>query len=68
MKAEFVDFLPDLISPESYAADREGRRVCIRIRVTDSGIEILGDSPTPRSLESLLEELGAETVQQMLCG
>lgn len=64
----FVDHLPDLIHPEDYAGDPEGRRVRVRIRVTDQGVEVLGDAMRPDELERLLEELGARLIDQMLCG
>jgi hypothetical protein len=65
---EFVDHLPDLIQPEDYGGDPRGRLVRIRIAVTEDGLEVLGDAPRPRELERLLEDLGAEVIQQMLCG
>jgi hypothetical protein len=68
MEHEFVDVLPDLIQPEEYDSDPEGKRVRLRIRVRDDGIEILGDSVRPRSLESLLSQLEVRKVEQMLCG
>jgi FtsH ternary system-associated peptide len=64
----FVPHLPDLIHPEDYADDPEGRRVRLRIRITDEGVEVLGDALRPLALERLLEELGAEIIEQMLCG
>jgi hypothetical protein len=67
-EARFVEHLPDLIGPEDYAGDPDGRRVRFRIRVTADGVEVLGDAMSPRALEQILEELGAETIEQMLCG
>jgi hypothetical protein len=64
----FVEHLPDLIQPEDYAGDPEGRRVKLRIRVTDQGVELLGDAMSPERLERLLETLGADVIEQMLCG
>lgn len=64
----FVDHLPDLIHPGDYAGDPEGRRIRVRIRVTDIGVEVLGDAMRPDELERLLEELGASLIDQMLCG
>lgn len=64
----FVEHLPDLIHPEDYAGDPEGRRVRIRIRSTEHGVEVLGDAMRPAELEKLLEALGAERIEQMLCG
>jgi hypothetical protein len=64
----FVPHLPDLISPEDYPKDPGGRLVRFRIRVTGEGIEVLGDAMRPLTLEQLLETLGAEAIDQMLCG
>ncbi|MCE3290866.1 MAG: hypothetical protein K0R83_2878 [Caulobacter sp.] len=64
----FVEELPDLISPESYAADPNGRQVRIRITVGEDGIEILGDAMRPATLEALLAHIGAVEIEQMLCG
>jgi hypothetical protein len=64
----FVQHLPDLILPEDYAADLRGRRLRLRIRATAEGVELLGDAMRPDLLEQLLEELGAEVIEQMLCG
>ena len=64
----FVDHLPDLIHPEDYPTDPDGRRVRLRVRVTADGVEVLGDAMRPAKLEELLEALGAESVEQMLCG
>jgi hypothetical protein len=65
---QFVDHLPDLITPEEYASDPEGRRVRLRIRVTPAGVEVLGDAVRPEELESLLGALDPAIVEQMLCG
>jgi hypothetical protein len=64
----FVASLPDLIGPERYALDPAGRQVRLQIRVTDEGVELLGDAMRPVVLERLLEEIGATTIEQMLCG
>lgn len=64
----FVEHLPDLIQPEEYAADPAGKRIRIQIRVTERGVEILGDAVRPLQLEAILEELGAAEIEQMLCG
>ncbi len=67
-KYRFVDHLPDLIHPEDYPSDPEGRRIRLRIRSTADGVEVLADAMRPAQLERLLEELGAEVIEQMLCG
>jgi hypothetical protein len=64
----FVPELPDLIHPEDYATDPDGRRVRVRIRITEDRVEILGDAMRPQVLERLLEVLGAQVIDQMLCG
>jgi hypothetical protein len=64
----FVDEISDLIHPEDYAGDPQGRRVRLRISKTGEGLEIIGDDVRPDELERLLEGLDAETIEQMLCG
>ena len=64
----FVDHLPDLIDPDDYPDDPNGRRIRLRIRLTDQGIEILGDAVRPDELDRLLETLDPEVIEQMLCG
>lgn len=65
---QFVEHLPDLIQPEEYGSDPEGRRVRIRVQASSDGVEILGDAMKPAAVEPVLEELGAQTIDQMLCG
>lgn len=67
-RVRFVAELPDLIHPEDYASDPQGRRLRLRIRATADGVEILGDAMRPALLEELLEHLEAEHIEQMLCG
>jgi hypothetical protein len=64
----FVESLPDLIDASEYADHPEGRLVRIRIAVTGSGVEILGDAFRPAVLEALLAEMGGGAMEQMLCG
>lgn len=66
--ARYVPHLPDLMTPADYVEAPEVRKIRLEIRMTDAGIEILGDSPYPVSLDELLEKLGPETVEKMLCG
>jgi hypothetical protein len=42
--------------------------VRLRIRVGEEGVEILGDAARAATLEGLLEGLGAQEIEQMLCG
>ena len=64
----FVPHLPDLIAPEDYSDDLDGHRLRFRIRVTAEGIEVLGDAMRPQLLEDILETLGPDVIEQMLCG
>ncbi len=64
----FVSHLPDLVTPDEYAGDPDGRLVRLRIRASADGVEILGDAARPRTLERLLDEIGADEIEQMLCG
>jgi hypothetical protein len=63
-----VPSIPDLIPPETYADDPDGRLVRVRIEVTEDGVRILGDAVRPDTLERLLEALGCTDIDQMLCG
>lgn len=65
---EFVDHLPDLIQPDEYAGDPQGRRVKLRLVITDRGVEILGDAVRPEELERILLGLDPEAIEHMLCG
>ena len=65
---QFADHLPDLIEPEEYADDADGRRVKVRLRISERGIEILGDAVRPDELERILLALDPEVIEQMLCG
>ena len=67
-QVRFVDSIPDLIQPEDYAADPEGRLVRVELRLTPEGLEILADAQRPALLEELLEALEGVEVEQMLCG
>lgn len=40
----------------------------IRISVTDTGVEILGDGLRPELVEQVLAALGGGPMEQMLCG
>lgn len=64
----FVEELPDLIQPEDYADHPDGRLVRLRISVTEHGVEILGDAFRPEVLEEILNRLGPDEIEQMLCG
>ena len=65
---KFVELLPDLIKPEDYASDPEGRTVRFRILAGSNEIELLGDAMKPKFLEDILEELTPAVIEQMLCG
>jgi hypothetical protein len=60
--------LPDLIQPEEYPRDPDGKRVRVQIRCTADGVEILADAMRPIAVERLLESLDPEEIEQMLCG
>jgi hypothetical protein len=67
-KYEFVEDVPDLIDPSEYDQHPQGNLVRIRISTTANGVEVLGDALRPETLERLLEHLGPEAIEQMLCG
>lgn len=64
----YVADLPDLIAPQDYAGDPAGRLVRLRIRVTEHGVEVLGDAVRPLELEALLRGLDPPFIEQTLCG
>jgi hypothetical protein len=63
-----VEHIPDLIQPEEYEEHPEGRLVRISISVDGGGVQVLGDAFRPEVLERLLETLGPDAIEQMLCG
>jgi FtsH ternary system-associated peptide len=63
-----VSELPDFISAEEYDEHPRGGLVRIRISVRDGVVEVLGDAMRPELLEPLLEGLGNEDIEQMMCG
>jgi hypothetical protein len=64
----FVPELPDLIDPGEYADYLEGRLIRVEIRVSEQGVEVLGDGLRPAWVEDLLTELGGGPIEGMLCG
>ncbi len=68
LKYEFVSQIEDLIRPEEYSSDPEGRRVRFRIVCEEGSVKLLGDAMSPEELERILEFLGPAVVYQMLCG
>ncbi|CAL9647017.1 hypothetical protein GCM10010266_51270 [Streptomyces griseomycini] len=63
-----VEHIPDLIQAEEYDRHPEGRLVRVSIRVDGEGVQVLGDAFRPELLEKLLETLGPDAIEQMLCG
>lgn len=63
-----VEHIPDLIQPEEYEDHPEGRLVRISIRTDGEGVQVIGDAFRPDLLEGLLEALGPDAIEQMLCG
>ncbi|MEU9478261.1 radical SAM-modified peptide, FtsH ternary system-associated [Streptomyces sp. NPDC048191] len=63
-----VDSLPDLIDADEYARHPEGRLIRIRLTWSSAGLDILGDAFRPDLLERLLEGLGPDEIEQMMCG
>lgn len=70
MSAEyrFVPDLPDLIDAAEYDDHPDGRLVRLRITWDEQGVEVLGDAFRPDMLEALLERMGPDAIEQMLCG
>ncbi len=65
---KYTDHIPDLMTWEDYEVAHRRKLVRIRLQVTEEGLEIIGDSPYPHLLEELLEALGPEAIEMMLCG
>ncbi|MFD3928168.1 radical SAM-modified peptide, FtsH ternary system-associated [Streptomyces sp. NBC_00243] len=64
----FVEALPDLIAATEYEDHPDGDLVRLRVTVTESGVEILGDGMRPAVIEAVLAALGLPEMEQMLCG
>ncbi|MFE9448061.1 radical SAM-modified peptide, FtsH ternary system-associated [Streptomyces sp. NPDC006739] len=64
----FTEAIPDLIGPEEYAEHPHGHLVRVRIRITGSGVEVIGDALRPSAVEAVLDALGEGPMEQMLCG
>jgi hypothetical protein len=64
----FVEDLPDLIDASEYDEHPDGRLVRLRITWDEQGVQVLGDAFRPDLLEALLEKMGPDEVEQMLCG
>ena len=69
VKHVFTESLPDLIDAKEYSRYPNGTLVRIKISVTDTGVEILGDGLRPELVEQVLAAIGGgEPMEQMLCG
>jgi FtsH ternary system-associated peptide len=64
----FTESLPDLIDASEYSRYPDGALVRIRISVTDTGVEILGDGLRPEFIEQVLAAISVDPMEQMLCG
>jgi FtsH ternary system-associated peptide len=64
----FVASLPDLIDASEYSAHPAGGLVRLRITVTESGVELLGDGLRPDAIEAVLAAVAGGPMEQMLCG
>ncbi len=67
-KTTYVNHLPDLMTWDDYEVADQRKQIRVQLTVTDEGLEIIGDSPYPHLLEALLEALGPEAIEMMLCG
>lgn len=68
LSVRYVSHIPDLMTWEDYEAAHEKKVVRFQLRVTDEGLEIIGDSPYPQALEALLAAMGVKEMEMMLCG
>lgn len=67
-RTRFVSHLPDLITEEDYLESSEQKKIRVRINVNDEGVDILGDSMYAYLLEELMNQLGADEIERILCG
>ncbi len=65
---KYVTQLPDLITRDDYKEADQRKLVRLQLRMTDQGLEIIGDSQHPHLLDELLESLDPEAIEAMLCG
>ncbi len=65
---KYVTHLPDLITRDDYKEADEKKMVRLQLRMTDQGLEIIGDSPHPHLLDKLLKSLDPGVIEEMLCG
>jgi hypothetical protein len=65
---KFVQDLPGLLTAEDYRQESIPKKIRLRIKTTEQGIDILGDSMYPEELETLLRQLDAREIQMILCG
>jgi len=65
----FTESLPDLIDAKEYSRYPNGTLVRIKISVTETGVEIIGDGLRPELVEQVLAAIGgSDPMEQMLCG
>lgn len=67
-KTRFVSHLPDLITEEDYLDSPEQKKLRIRINVNEEGVDVLGDSMYAYLVEQLMDQLGADEIERILCG
>lgn len=65
---KYINHLPDLMTWDDYERADCRKQIRFRLTVTDEGLEIIGDSPYPHLIEELLESLGPDVIEMMLCG
>ncbi len=67
-KIKYVEHIPDLMDWDDYEVADKKKVVRVQLRVTDEGLEIIGDSPYPHLLEDLLAGIDPKVLEMMLCG
>jgi len=65
---QLVNDIPDLITWDDYEEVEAKKLVRVQLRVTENGVELIADSPYPKLLEELLEKLGPEVIETLICG
>jgi len=65
---KYVQDLPDLLTAEDYRQESSPKKIRLRIKTTEQGIDILGDSMYPEELEIMFRQLDAREIRMILCG
>ncbi len=65
---KYTNHLPDLMTEDDYMKASDQKRIRLQLKITDQGIEIIGDSQYPHLLDKILEALEPHQIEKVLCG